>query len=169
MQESIPLKRERRHLLKSRATLVESKTPIAFIDIRFSAHATEDPEKVKKAVYNLLPENLAEGVVFTNNVVSGHHGNPIILFGVRIKDGELIKAFIDKLSTNLSDLDKAVLSGESSLVVEKSNLYLRLDKQAALEDEFKLQKADPIHIRIHFKRKDEKSIVETCRELGLMT
>jgi len=144
------------------------KLPIAYIDIRLSAHATEDPEKTKKAVYNLLPMDHIEEITFKKAVIKGHYGNPITLFEARIKDKEVIMAIVEKLSTSLSVLDKETMLKEAKLFVEKSNLYLRLDKQAAFENQIKLHKADPIHIRIHFKRKDNRSIIELCRELGLM-
>ena len=141
------------------------KFPIAYIDIRFSVHATEDPEKVKKAVYNLFPANCIEEVTFKKDALKGHYGNPIILFETRIKDGEMIKAFVEKLANSLNELDKETILREADIFVEKSNLYLRFDKQAAFEDEFTLHKADPIHIRIHFRKRD---IIEICQELGLM-
>jgi len=141
------------------------KFPIAYIDIRFSVHATEDPEKVKKAVYNLFPANCIEEVTFKKDALKGHYGNPIILFETRIKDGEMIKAFVEKLANSLNELDKETILREANIFVEKSNLYLRFDKQAAFEDEFTLHKADPIHIRIHFRKRD---IIEICQELGLM-
>jgi len=37
---------------------------IGFIDIRVFAHATEDTDKVQTAVRNLLPEELAQTLVF---------------------------------------------------------------------------------------------------------
>lgn len=141
------------------------KLPIAYIDVRFSVHATEDSERVKKAVYNLIPLNRIDEVIFKKHVVKGHYGNPIILFETQLKDVEMIKAFVEKLSTRLDKLDKETLFKESDLFIERSNLYVRLDKQAAFEDEFKLRKDDPIHVCIHFKK---KNIVEICRELGLM-
>ncbi len=144
------------------------KSPVAYVDVRFSSHATEDPEKVKKAAYNLFPAEHMDDVVFEGNVVKGHHGNPIILFEARIKDEALVRAFIDKLSTSLNTLNKETMQRESNLFIEKSNLYLRLDKQALFEGEFKLGKSDPVHIRVHFKKKDARSVVEVCRELGLM-
>lgn len=143
----------------------ELELPIAYIDIRFSVHATEDPEKVKKAVYNLFPVNRIEELIFKKDILKGHYGNPIILFETRIKDREIIEAFVEKLSIRLGELDKETMLRESDLFVEKSNLYLRFDKQDAFRDELKLCKADPIHIRIHFRK---KGIVEICRELGLM-
>ncbi len=141
------------------------KLPIAYVDIRFSVHATEDPEKVEKAVNNLFPADRTEEVKFKKDVLKGHYGNPIILFETRIKDKEVIKAFVEKLFARLSEQDKETILRESSRFIEKSNLYLRLDKQAAFEDEFKLRTEDPIHLRIHFTK---KNIVEICQELGLI-
>ncbi len=143
------------------------KNPIGYVDIRFSAHATEDSAKVQQAALNLFPTHLKEEVAFKKNATKGHYGNPIILFETRIKDKKIIEAFVETLSTKLNDLDKQTVLEESDLLIEKSNLYLRLDKQAAFEDEVKLQKTDPIHIRIHFKRREGKNILEICRELGL--
>jgi RNA binding exosome subunit len=141
------------------------KLPIAYIDVRFSVHATEDLEKVKKAVYNCFPANWVEEVTFKKDALKGHYGNPIILFETRIKDEEMIKAFIEKLANSLNKLDKEVMLREADMFVEKNNLYFRLDKQAAFEGELTLHKADPIRIRIHFGK---RNVIEICRELGLM-
>ncbi len=144
-------------------------SPVVYIDVRFSAHATENLEKTKKAVCNLFPPDRKDKINFTKETIKGHHGNLITLFQARIKDKEVLQAFVEKLSTGLSELDKETMSREAKLLVERSNLYLRLDKQAAVENQMRLYRADPIHIRIHFKRKDNRSIIELCRELGLMS
>ena len=141
--------------------------PIAYVDIRLSIHATEDLEKAKKAVYRLLPEDRVEEIPFKTEALKGHYGNPITLFETRIKDEGTIRAFMEKLSRNLDEQDKHRILTEPEIFLEKNNLYIRLDKQAALEDEFKLRRDDPIHIRIHFKNKDKERIMEFCRELGL--
>jgi RNA binding exosome subunit len=141
--------------------------PIAHVDIRLSIHATEDLEKAKKAVYKLLPGDHVEEIPFKTEALKGHYGNPITLFETRIKDEGTIRAFMEKLSRNLDGQDKHRILTEPDIFLEKNNLYIRLDKQAALEDEFKLRRDDPIHIRIHFKNKDKKRIMEFCRELGL--
>lgn len=141
------------------------KLPVAYVDIRFSVHATEDPEKIKKAAHSLFPADHITEVTFMEKVLRGYYGNRIVLFKTRIKDEEMIKAFVKKLSICLSEQDKERIFRESNLFVERGNLYLRLDKQAALEGKLELRKDDPIHIRIHFKK---KKIIEICRELGIM-
>lgn len=137
------------------------------MDIRLSIHATEDLEKAKKAVYKLLPEDRIEEIAFKTEALKGHYGNPIILFETRVKDEGIIRAFMEKLSQSLDEQDKHRILTEPDIFLEKNNFYIRLDKQAALEDKFRLRRDDPVHIRIHFKNKDKERILEFCRELWL--
>jgi len=65
-------------------------------------------------------------------------------------------------------LDKDTLLREIGLHVEKGNLYLRLDKQAASQGEFKLSAADPIRVRIRFKKNRLEDVVQICREIGVL-
>lgn len=141
--------------------------PIAYVDIRLSIHATEDLEKAKNAVCRLLPEDHIEEIPFKTEALKGHYGNPITLFETRIKDEGTIRAFMEKLSRNLDEQDRHRILTDPDIFLEKNNLYVRLDKQVALDDEFRLRSDDPIHIRIHFKNKDKGRILEFCRELGL--
>lgn len=145
-----------------------SSIPIAYIDIRFFAHATEDLNKVVEAAKHILPNGYVDDIVFRRNSLRGHYGNPITLFETRIKGREIIKAFLEKLSSNLDEVDKEVLLREVGLHVEKGNLYIRLDKQAALQGEFKLCTADPIRVRIRFRKEKLEDIIKICRELGML-
>lgn len=145
-----------------------SQTAIASIDISFFAHATEDQNKVVEAAKRLLPATLVEGVTFNRSNLRGHHGNPITMFETKIKEKEIVKAIVDNLSKKLSELDKDKLMREISLHVEKGKLYLRFDKQAAFQGEFKLSAADPIRVRIRFKKNRLEDVVQTCHEIGIL-
>lgn len=136
--------------------------------IRFLVHATEDPEKVEKAIFNLLPGDYIEEIQLKRAPLKGHYGNPIFLYETKIRDREKILKFIKKLSRSLTKSDKAALLEEADLLINRGNMFLRLDKQAAFKGEYKLCKADPFHIRIRFKASNKENIVYTCRELGLM-
>jgi len=142
--------------------------PIAYIDIRFFAHATEDVDKVIEAVQHVLPSDHIEDVAFNKSNLRGHYGNPITLFEAKIKNKETIKALVENLSSHLSELDKETLSREIPLHVEKGSLYIRLDKQAALQGKLKLCTSDPIRLRIRFRKRKIEDIVKTCQELGLL-
>jgi len=141
---------------------------VAYIDIRFFVHATENLDKVVEAVRRMLPSDYIDEILFKKDNLKGHHGNPITLFETRIKEKEIIKAFVENLSSRLDELDKEVLRREIDLHVEKGSLYVRLDKQAALQGELKLCTTDPIHVRIRFRKTKIEDIVKTCQELGLL-
>jgi len=145
-----------------------SQMPLAYIDIRFFAHATEDLNRVVKAAEIILPPDHLDNIVFRRKNLRGHHGNSITLFEAKIKRREIIKAFIDNLSTSLSELDKETLLSEIGSRVEKGSLYIRLDKQAALHGEVKLCTADPIRVRIRFRKKKLEDITKICREMGIL-
>ena len=143
-----------------------SLNAIAYVDIRVFSHATEDEGKVIEAVKRVLPSDHLEEVTFERHTLHGHHGNPITFFETRIKDKEIVKAIVENLSSHLNTLDKEELRSRISEFTEKGSLYIRLDKQAASEGEFKLAQVDPIRIRVRFKRKDVEKI---CQELGIIS
>jgi RNA binding exosome subunit len=132
------------------------------------AHATEDEDKVQTAVRNTLPQALAEEMVFQKACLKGHHGNPIILFQTKLTDKKTLPTAIEKIAAGLSALDKETLQRDMKLHLEKRNLYLRFDKQAAFIGELHFSAVDPIHLKIHFKNKTPKEIVEFLKETGML-
>ena len=145
-----------------------SKNPIGYIDIRASVQATEDMDKVQKALLNLISPELKGTLIVERTSLTGHYGNPIILLQARVADKDATMKVFSRIATGLSVLDRELLNEEINLHFEKGNLYLRLDKQAAYQGEYKLQNNDPVHIRVHFKQHDKHEIKEICRELGLL-
>jgi len=146
-----------------------SQLPVAYVDVRFCAHATEDLDKVMEAVQNVLPSDRLEDITFNRSNLEGHYGNPITFFETRIKDKETVRALVENLSANLSSLDKEELGREIHRCVEKGSLYIRLNKQAALQGKIKLVTSDPIRIRIRFRKSKIEDVIEICREIGMIT
>jgi hypothetical protein len=144
------------------------KPPIAYIDIRVFAHATEDPAKVQTAVHNLFQAELAETIVFEKAICTGHHGNPIILFTAKLTDKKLLPTVLEKIGSSLGALDKEELNQNIKLHIEKGNLYLRFDKQSTFLGILKFSQNDPIHIKIHFKNKTTQEITEISKQAGLL-
>jgi len=147
---------------------LSSKVPIAYIDIRTFAHATEDTEKVEKAVRNTFPTELVDAILLERSDLTGHHGNPIVLFETRIKEKNAAQKVFQKLSSELSIMDKELLSSEINRHLEKGNLYIRLDKQSAYMNELRICQTDPIHLRVHFKRHGTEEVIEICKKYGLI-
>ena len=147
---------------------MSSRVPIAYIDIRVFAHATEDAEKVLAAVHNVLPTELGDKVVFKKTSLTGHYRNPLILFETRVKEKDVVEAVFEKLASNLDSLDKELLNNEINQHLDKGNLYIRFDKQSAYLNELKLCSTDPIHFRIHFKKSDPEEIAKICKKFGML-
>jgi RNA binding exosome subunit len=147
---------------------LSSKLPIGYIDVRVFAHATEDSKKVLEAIHNLLPSELSDSVVFQKTQLTGHHGNSIILFEMKLEDKKVLPDVLKKIGAGLTSLDKAQLKDNLKLHLEKRNLYLRFDKQFAFKEEVRFSQNDPIHFKIHFKNMKFEEIVNWCRDVGLL-
>ena len=147
---------------------MSSKPPMAYMDIRVFAHATEDPEKVQTAVRNLLPDELAQAIFFEKTDLTGHHGNPITLFTAKLTDKKMLPNVLEKIGSGLNSLDKEELHDNLKLHLEKGNMYLRFDKQSAFLGAFKFSQNDPIHLKIHFKDKSSEQVAEVCQSFGLL-
>jgi RNA-binding protein len=147
---------------------MSSKAPTGYVELRVFVHATEETEKVLTAVRNLLPEELAQSILFEKTSASGHHGNPIILFTSTLSDKTELQIILQKMGSGISVLDKDYLQRNLSLHLDKRNLFLRFDKQSAFLGAFKFTQNDPIHVKIHFKNKSLAEIMILLQETGLL-
>jgi RNA binding exosome subunit len=141
---------------------------VGYIDVRVFAHATENTEKVQAATRNLFPEALQETLLFQKTALTGHHANPIILFTAKLTERSLLPSALEKLGAGLSTIDKTQLNEDIDLHLDKSNLYLRFDKQAAYLGAIKFTQTDPIHLKVHFKDKTAQQIIEISKQAGLL-
>ena len=116
----------------------------------------------------MLPKELGDNAVFHKTSLTGHHGNPIILFETKLADKQALPTALQKIEAGLTALDKEKLESAMRLHLEKRNLYLRFDKQSAYQSELRFSPNDPIRFKIHFKNKTAEEIVEICRNAGLL-
>jgi len=141
---------------------------IAYIDLSFFAHATEDQNKVLEAARNILTPDLIDRVSFSRSNLKGEYGNPITYFKTRIKETRISESLLQNISLNLTSLDKEILRRDLNLHLRKGSLYIRLDKQDASKGKFSLCRTDPIHIRVRFKTRKMEEIREICRKIGIL-
>ncbi len=144
------------------------KPSIGYINIRVFAHATEDQERVTQAIRNILPEELANSIVFKKTSLTGHHGNSITLIEADLADRPRLLLVMEKIGRSLTSLDKEMLNNEMKLHLEKSDLYLRFDKQRAFLGKLEFSSIDPIHFKIHFRNKTSVEILGICEKAGLL-
>lgn len=123
---------------------------ISYAELSVFSYSTEDETKVRRAVLNVLPKELGEGVRFSSRSLRGYYKDRITLLKVELKRGAW--AFAHHLISHLSPLGRRRLLDELDMRMDKSgNLYIRLDKQDALLGRIELGESDPIRIKMKFK------------------
>ncbi len=147
---------------------MSSDLPISYIEISIIAHATEDVPKVVAAATNLFSVDCRDKVVFNQTKLAGYHGNPITRLETAIKDKKTVKGLIRNLAENLNSLNKETLASEFDRFVDKGNLFLRFNKQAAFGGKIEFGQTDPIRIRIHFRSGGLPQIAEFLKSAGLL-
>lgn len=120
------------------------------VEISVFAHATEDEEKVERAVLNII--HMEAGANPKIQRMKGHYNDPITLITTKIKKRKAAQEVFHGLIRSLSPVDRHMLLDEVEDRVDNAgNLYLRLDKQNALCGKVILHEADPIHVKIKFR------------------
>ncbi len=127
-------------------------------------HATEDPEKVKSAVLNLIPPELREKVGWEETPLEGHYGNPIILLKAEFS-GEDSRKLMKWLAGNLGQLDKELLKSKLDLHYNRAGiLYLRFSKQQAYLGRLELAEGEDV-IKVRFSISLPKRNLAALRKL----
>jgi RNA binding exosome subunit len=121
---------------------------VTTLEISCLVHATEDHEKVMRAVRVLLPDRYVEEVRFSHDALQGYYKNPIALYKARITDRRVISGIVAKLTGELGPSDRRTLTTNFSRYVDRRILYLRFDKQDAYLGKLRLAHADPIRVKI---------------------
>lgn len=134
--------------------IAELKTPVR-IELSCSVHATEDENKVLKALWNLLPEHLrgSNKVSISSVKTRGYHGNPILIVNASIS-GPDAREVLEHLLSRMSNEDKTYLSTTLSARLQGGKLYMRLNKQKAYAGVIRLSEGDDvIRVVVSFRRK----------------
>ena len=142
---------------------------IVSIEIGLFAHATEDPEKVVRAFRNILPHERVEEVPLHKKRLKGDYGNPIIYYRAKVTKPDILEDILKKMGKNLPQCDRDLLNIELERRLDRGNLYIRLDKQFAYLEKYKICNADPIHLKIRFRTSKINEIRNICKDLGMLS
>ncbi len=99
-------------------------------------HATEDLEKVKLAMANVLGP-----LELTTLATEGVHGNPLTILEAEVADPDDVMRLFSKL--DVEDL-KTILRTLDKRVDEGCNLFVKIDKQSAFLGQVKLDRGDDV-------------------------
>ncbi|WXG42883.1 MAG: RNA-binding domain-containing protein [Promethearchaeati archaeon SRVP18_Atabeyarchaeia-1] len=149
-----------------------SEIHVTEISMEVFSHATEEPSKVLKALFSVVPANCRSKLDVKEEAVRGYFRNPIIIYRAKLPRRQEAEDTFSMLAQGVIDDDKVRLGKEIERRIDDSGkLFLRLDKQAAYMGEIAVrQDDDTIKMTIRFTgypaRKDR--IINTCRETGLI-
>ncbi len=116
--------------------------PIRWIEARTYCHATEEEERVAKALAFACP-----GGESAREILEGHFGNPLLRLVRRVEKGPAIRAVWERWSS--AGLPSAMEGDLDARVDDDGVLHFRLDKQAAFLDHLALAKdVDAIDVRL---------------------
>jgi RNA binding exosome subunit len=133
--------------------LSASTRAVQSVEISTIAHATDDLEKVQAALTRILPDTLRGRQFFIRRYLEGHYRNPITTFEAKLTKPEDVEEFTSNLFGQLSKSARLRIERDLALYSDKEgNLYVRVDKQQALQGIVQLGEDDPIRIRLKYNR-----------------
>ncbi|BAN90383.1 predicted exosome subunit [Aeropyrum camini SY1 = JCM 12091] len=120
---------------------------VSWLEARVSVHATEDRDKVVKALSSILPLT-GGGFEVVEDVFEGHYGNQIRVITVRLRDGRTALKVLEGILSRLPVHDRRYLLDTLEERVDKNGvLYLRVSKQDAYLGDVRVYEGDDV-IRI---------------------
>ncbi len=144
---------------------------IRSVELAVHAHATEDEERVMRALARLVPEDVLKRARVAKTVLEGHHGNPITRITIVI-EGEDAEKTVAHIASLLDEAEKRVLdvNFESRYDEKSGRLFLRFSKQEAYLGRVRLMDGDDVvRVVIGFRGSpDIRKARRIARELGLL-
>jgi len=113
------------------------------VELSTHVHATENELKVVRALLNLVPPQLRDGVKIITNEGQGHFGNDIKTIKVQFKGEESL--FVAKyILSSIDQLDREIILVSLGSRFENGKLYLRFNKQLAYLGTIRLDDGDDV-------------------------
>ena len=120
------------------------KGVIQSLEVTYFVHATEDQEKVGRAVTMLLGvESSPE-----TELLEGHFGNRILRAKVRLTGADAESAFGRLVGSFPAGVLDQVVSELESHLDEHAAFFVRLDKQSLVSGSVSLGAADPVRVKV---------------------
>ncbi len=106
--------------------------PLHYVDLRTFCYATEDEKRVEEALRTFLPEEFEIERVESE----GHYGDRILVLSARVENADDVRHVLARLA-DLESFDQ-LIDELDERVTENTELFLRLDKQAAFGGDVRL-------------------------------
>ncbi|ATW86890.1 hypothetical protein halTADL_0068 [Halohasta litchfieldiae] len=134
------------------------RVPFHYIDLRTFCYATEDEKRVEEAIRAFLPEEFE----LDRMENAGHHGDRIVVLSARVENADDMRLILDRLA-ELDEIDR-IMDELDERVDDNCSFFLRLDKQAAFQDEVELGKGITLRAKVEAYPAKHEAAVENARE-----
>ena len=115
------------------------------LEISYFIQATEDEERVRKAVEAMVGRELPE----ERQEAEGHHGNPIVWVRHHLTGDQAVAGLRGIVSRMGEDERKAILDDLTPMLDEHNALFLRLSKQVlVMKGAAVLASSDPVRVKL---------------------
>jgi RNA binding exosome subunit len=132
--------------------------PFHYVDVRAFAYATEDEQRVERALRHYLPEDTE----VERATSEGHHGDRIVVLSARLENADDVRHVLSKVAS-LQDLDR-VIAELDDRVTENCEFYLHLDKQAAFGGETERGTGITFRAKVEAYPAKREAAIENARE-----
>lgn len=137
-----------------------SSVPFHYIDLQAFCYATEDERRVKDALRSFLPDEYEiERVENT-----GYYGDRIVVLSTRIENADDIRHVLGQLLRMDPESRSQLREELDQRITEDCELYLYLDKQAALVDRIELGEGLSLRGKVEAYPAKKESAVENVDE-----
>ncbi len=126
------------------------------------SHATEDERKVRKALFEIFPQELRERLIFVREELKGHYNNPIVRMRVETSSSEDALKVFNYILNRFDRADLGYLRSTLEDRVDRSGtLHIRISKQDAYLGKLVLFEGDDVvKISVHLEGRRRKVLKE---------
>jgi len=135
------------------------KTPLHYVDLRTFCYVTEDERRVEEALRTLLPE----GFEIDRAETEGHHGDRILVLSARVENADDVREVLSRLA-ELPEFGR-LREELDERITENTELFLRLDKQAAFGGEVARGEGITLRAKVEAYPAKKEQAVENATEL----
>ncbi|SEV88800.1 RNA-binding protein [Natrinema salifodinae] len=139
--------------------------PLHYVDLRTFCYATEDEKRVEEALRTFLPDRDDEDDPFEIERVEseGHYGDRILVLSARVENADDVRHVLSRLA-DLESFEN-LIDELDERVTENTELFLRLDKQAAFQGEVRLGDGITFRGKVEAYPAKKAQAVENAREV----
>lgn len=142
--------------------------PLRMVEARVYVHATENRDKVVRALMETFPGDLRGKVSISEETYEGHYGNPILVITGVLEGREEARSTLVHIASRLPSHDLSyLLSTLEDRVNREGALYIRLGKQEAYLGRLRiLESDDVVRVIFRFSGGRRRALEEYRRLLG---